>query len=148
MLFFNKVVPCLASGIQTKRIFLLSIGFVFLRISANAQEPKVNLVLYEGVVNGGYVDNGLFLNFGGPNLNMTFSISKILLGMFPSLRFKEDKGTPKNSFVTPALGVGISYMYKRLALHLPLYYNSKTTKENGKWNLGLGIGFKIQDINK
>lgn len=148
MLFFNKVLPCLASGIQMKRNFLLSIGFVFLGISVNAQEPKVNLVLYEGVVNGGYVDSGLFLNFGGPNLNMTFSNSKILLGMFPSLRFKEDKGTPKNSFVTPALGVGLSYMYKRLAIQLPLYYNSKTSKDNGKWNLGLGIGFKIQGINK
>jgi hypothetical protein len=129
-----------------KIIFTLFLSFFQFFLSA--REPKVTVASYEGVVNVGYVDHGFFLNFGGPNLNLNINNSKILLGMFPSLRFKEDKGTPKNSLVTPALGVGLSYMYKRLALHLPLYYNSKTTNSNGKWNLGFGIGFKISGINK
>jgi hypothetical protein len=130
------------------RIFLLSFSFVFLRLSVHAQEPKVNPALYEGLVNAGYVDNGYFLNFGGPNLNVSFRNSKLLLGMFPSFRFKEDKGTPKSAFVTPALGLGLTYMYKSIALHLPLYYNAKTSKDNGKWNLGVGIGFKISALNR
>jgi hypothetical protein len=133
--------------IQVPKLIFTLILFLF-QFSLSAQEPKVKLAYYEGVVNLGYVDNGLFLNFGGANLNLNINDSKILLGMFPSLRFKEDKGEPKNSFITPALGIGVSYMYKRLALHLPLYYNSKTSKENGKWNLGIGIGFKISGINK
>jgi hypothetical protein len=148
MSFFNPAMPSRAFGIKVKRIFFLTLSFVFLRLSVNAQEPKVNPALYEGLINAGYVDNSFFLNFGGPNLNMSFRNSKILLGMFPSLRFKEDKGIPKNSFVTPALGLGFTYMYKSVALHLPLYYNAKTPKENGKWNLGLGLGFKISSLNR
>jgi hypothetical protein len=130
------------------RIFFLTLSFVFLRLSVNAQEPKVNPALYEGLVNAGYVDNGFFLNFGGPNLNVSFRNSKILVGMFPSLRFKEDKGVPKNSFVTPALGLGFTYIYKSIALHLPVYYNAKTSKDNGSWNLGLGLGFMISALNR
>ena len=133
--------------IQVPKMIFTLILFLF-QFPLSAQDPKVKLASYEGVVNLGYVNNGLFLNFGGPNLNLNINNSKIMLGMFPSLRFKEDKGTPKNALVTPALGIGISYMYKRLALHLPLYYNSKTSNENGKWNLGIGIGFKISGINK
>jgi len=130
------------------RILLLTLSFVILRLSVHAQEPKVNPALYEGLVNAGFVDNGYFLNFGGPNLNVSFRNSKILLGMFPSLRFKQDKGTPKNTFVTPALGLAFTYMYKSIALHLPLYYTAKTSKDNGKWNLGVGIGFKISALNR
>ena len=94
------------------------------------------------------MDKGLFLNFGGPNVNVILKSSKIMLGMFPSLRFQEDQGTPKNSFVTPGLGIGVSYMFKSLVLQVPFYYNSKTAKVNGSWNLGFGIGFKISGLNK
>jgi hypothetical protein len=147
MNFFKLTRSTSVFNLQVLKI-IFTLVLAFFQFSLSAQEPKVKVASYEGVVNVGYVDNGFFLNFGGPNLNLSISNSKILLGMFPSLRFKEDKGTPKNSLVTPALGVGLSCMYKRLALHLPLYYNSKTSDENGKWNLGVGVGFNISGINK
>jgi hypothetical protein len=53
------------------------------------------------VVNGGYVDNGSFLNFGGPNLNMTFSNSKILPGMFPPYGSKKTKELQKTPLLHP-----------------------------------------------
>lgn len=137
-------------NIPTLKTFLVLV-LTFLHTSVKAQEskdPKLNLALYEGLVVGGYVDKGLFLNFGGPNVNVSFKSSKIVLGMFPSLRFQEDQGTPKNSFVTPGLGIGVSYMFKSLVLQVPFYYNSKTAKVNGSWNLGFGIGFKISGLNK
>jgi hypothetical protein len=124
----------------------LVLFLTLLHISVKAQDskgPKLNLALYEGVVVGGYVHKGLFLNFGGPNVNVSLKSSKIMLGMFPSLRFKEDLGTPKNSFVTPGLGIGVSYMFKSLVLQVPFYYDSKTEKADGSWNFGFGIGFKI-----
>ncbi len=113
-----------------------------------AQEDKVNFALYDGILVGGYVDNGAFLNFTGPNINATYKNSKFILGMLPSLRFKEDKGTPKNAFVTPNLGVGFTYSYKIWAIQMPLYYNAKTAIENGKWHIGLGIGLRISELNK
>jgi len=139
-----------SSNTQYLKTFLV-LFLTLLHISVKAQdskEPRLNFALYEGVVVGGYVDKGLFLNFGGPNVNVSLKSSKIMLGMFPSLRFQEDQGTPKNSFVTPGLGIGVSYMFKSLVLQVPFYYNSKTAKENGRWNLGFGIGFKISGLNK
>jgi hypothetical protein len=148
MSLFKPALTDWVFGLKLNRITYLTLIFVFLRLSASAQDSKVNPALYDGLINAGYVDNGFFLNLGGPNLNLSFPNSKILVGMFPSLRFKEDKGIPKNSFVTPALGLGVTYLYKSVALHLPLYYNAKTPKENGKWNLGIGLGFKISSLNK
>lgn len=113
-----------------------------------AQEGKVNFALYDGIFIGGYVDNGAFLNFTGPNINATFKNSKFILGMLPSLRFKEDKGTPKNAFVTPNLGVGFTYSYKFWAIQIPLYYNAKTATDNGSWNIGLGIGLRLNELKR
>lgn len=115
--------------------------------STFAQEEKVNFTFYDGIFVSGYVDNGAFLNFTGPNINTTYKSSKFILGMLPSLRFKEDKGTPKNAFVTPNLGVGFTYSYKILAIQLPLYYNAKTANNNGKWHVGVGIGLRINEFN-
>jgi hypothetical protein len=133
-----------------KKYFKASIVTIllFFHLSTKAQETKVSLTLYEGVIIGGYVDDGAFLNFGGPNLNISLKNSKFLLGMFPSLRLKEDNATPKNALVTPALGIGFTCIYKSMAFQLPFYYNPKTPKENGKWNIGIGIGFKISGLNK
>lgn len=113
-----------------------------------AQENKVFFALYDGIFIGGYVDNGAFLNFTGPNINATYKNSKFILGMLPSLRFKEDKGTPKNAFVTPNLGIGFTYSYKMWAVQLPLYYNAKTATQNGQWHIGLGIGLRLNEFNK
>ncbi len=116
--------------------------------STIAQEDKVSFALYDGIFIGGYVDNGAFLNFTGPNINATYKNSKFILGMLPSLRFKEDKGTPKNAFVTPNLGVGFTYSYKMWAVQLPLYYNAKTETLNGQWHVGLGVGLRLNELNK
>jgi hypothetical protein len=116
--------------------------------STFAQEDKVSFALYDGIFIGGYVDNGAFLNFTGPNINATYKNSKFILGMLPSLRFKEDKGMPKNAFVTPNLGVGFTYSYKMWAVQLPLYYNAKTATLNGQWHVGLGIGLRLNELNK
>lgn len=113
-----------------------------------AQEDKVSFALYDGIFIGGYVDNGAYLNFTGPNINATYKNSKFILGMLPSLRFKEDKGTPKNAFVTPNLGIGFTYSYKMWAVQLPLYYNAKTATLNGQWHVGLGIGLRLNELNK
>lgn len=130
---------------MTKILLILSI---ITSCSSFAKENKVKVTLYDGIIICGYVDNGAFLNFTGPNININYKNSKFILGMLPSLRFKEDKGTPKNAFVTPNLGVGFTYSYKIIAVQLPLYYNPKTPFINGKWHIGLGVGLRLNQLNK
>jgi hypothetical protein len=125
-----------------KNVLLLMLSIY--TTSIFAQEDKIKFALYDGIFIGGYVDNGAFLNFTGPNINAIYKNSKFTLGMLPSLRFKEDKGTPKNAFVTPNLGVGLTYSYKFWAIQMPLYYNAKTATDNGSWHIGLGIGLKLK----
>lgn len=108
------------------------------------KESKVAFGFFEGTVAAGYVDKGGFLNFTGPNVSLTSGKSKLLLGMLPSLRFKEDKSQVKNSFIMPTLGMGLTYSYKKLALQIPLYYNAKTSTVDGKWNMGIGVGIKLK----
>ena len=125
---------------------LLTIALLSL-FASNAQE-KVNAAFYDGIVVGGYVNDGGYLNFTGPNINATYGESKFILGMLPSVRFKEDKGATKNSFVFPTLGFGFTYSYKALALQIPFYYNAKTATEDGKWNVGIGIGLRLNKLHK
>lgn len=108
------------------------------------KESKISFAFFEGTALAGYVDKGGFLNFTGPNLSITSGKSKLLLGMLPSLRFKEDKSEVKNSFVMPTLGIGITYSYRKLAFQIPLYYNAKTATADGKWNVGIGMGIKLK----
>ncbi|MES2555445.1 MAG: hypothetical protein V4604_04795 [Bacteroidota bacterium] len=118
-------------------------------VITHAQETKkVKLSAYDGVLVGGYVDEGAFLNFTGPNINLVFKQSKLSLGMLPSLRFKEDHGTPKNAFVTPNLGAGLTYTYKWFAIQIPCYYNAKTATKNGHWYLGIGVGVRLNGFKK
>ena len=134
--------------------FLLFFLIGFQQYALHAQEvknaattmenSKLQFAAYDGIVIAGYVDHGGFLNFTGPNVSWSHNKTKVMLGMLPSLRFKEDKKEVKNSFVTPTLGIGLTYVYERVALQLPLYYNTKTGTENGKWNMGIGIGFKLK----
>jgi hypothetical protein len=107
-----------------------------------AQEAGLKLAAYEGIVVAGYVDEGAYLNFTGPNINLRQGRSRFILGMLPSLRFKEDRATPKNAFVVPGLGVGFTYAYKHLAIQLPLYYNAKTATQDGRWHAGIGLGWR------
>jgi hypothetical protein len=127
---------------------ILFIMLLMSTLTTFAQEDNVSFALYDGIFIGGYVDSGAFSNFTGPNINATYKNSKFILGMLPSLRFKEDKGTPKNAFVTPNLGIGLTYSYRMWAFQLPLYYNAKTATNNGQWHIGLGVGLRLNEFNK
>lgn len=113
-------------------------------IIEDSKKEKVTFCFFDGMIVAGYVDKGAYLNFTGPNVSYTSGKSKVLVGMLPSLRFKEDKAAVKNAFVTPTLGMGITYSYKKFAVQVPFYYNAKTSTVDGKWNVGIGIGLKLK----
>ena len=133
-------------------IYILSCSLVFAQQTQTVQpvpetndQPKVRVAIFDGVITGGYVDGGGYLNFTGPNINLKYKSSKFILGMLPSLRFKQDESKPtKNSLVTPNLGVGLTYCYNHFAIQVPLYYNTKTTTKNGAWVIGVGIGYSFK----
>ncbi|WP_374165946.1 hypothetical protein [Arcticibacter sp. MXS-1] len=107
---------------------------------------KVGVTPFEGIIVAGYVDKGAYVNFTGPAVKFTRKPVSVSLGMMPSLRIKEDKvseGAPKNSVITPSLGFGFTFSVRHLALQVPFYYNSKTAAKDGKWNPGIGIGYKF-----
>jgi len=116
-------------------------------IKTNSDEiskiTKVRISAYDGILAVGYVDGGGYSNFTGPNINMTYGHSKFILSALPSLRYKRDNAEPRNTFVTPTLGIGFTYSYKLFAIQLPLYYNAKTATENGQWHVGLGLGLRL-----
>ncbi len=95
---------------RKKSILFITATVVSMLISilTIAQDRELNVALYDGFIVGGYVDEGAYLNFTGPNINLRNNNSKFVLGMLPSLRFKEDRGIPKNAFVTPTLGGGLT----------------------------------------
>ncbi len=74
---------------------------------------------------------------------MSFKQRKIIFGMLPSLRFKEDNSKIKNSFIIPILGIGFTYCYKKFAMQVPLYYEPKTAVNNGRWIVGIGVRMKL-----
>lgn len=130
------------------KIFTIVFLFSLYSFNCYAQSDKIEFSAFDGYAIAGYVDNGAFINFTGPNFKYSIKESKFVIGMLPSLRFKKDNGKTENSFVTPNLGVGLTYSHNLWALQLPLYYNSKTSTENGKWNVGIGIGLRLDEIRK
>lgn len=133
---------------RLRKISLIFIPLIIFSIATNAQVEKVKPVLFDGVINFGYVNNGGYINFSGPGISATYKNSKFLLGMLPSLRYRVDKDSPKNASVFPNLGFGLTYSYKYLSLQLPLYYNVKTTTDDGSWHIGFGVGLRINALNK
>lgn len=113
-----------------------------------AQTNSVKPILFDGILVLGIVNKGGFVNFSGPSISATLKDSKFIIGMLPSLRFRVDNKTPNNSFLTPSLGVGITYCYKFLSAQVPIFYDPKTINSNGKWRLGLGIGLRLNGLNK
>lgn len=112
---------------------------------AQESAAKVKVAFFDGVAVAGYVDHGAFINFTGPNVNVTHKDVKFILGMLPSLRIKEDKSSgTKNNMITPNLGIGLTAVYKKMALQIPMYYNSKTAAENGSWKVGIGLGYSFK----
>ncbi|NBV90714.1 MAG: hypothetical protein EBR91_00910 [Flavobacteriia bacterium] len=102
----------------------------------------------DGALVMGYVDQGGFLNFTGPNVSLSKGHSKWIIGMLPSLRFKESPSTPHNAPIFPSLGAGLTYAYKVLVVQVPMYYNPKTLTANGRWTLGVGLGLRFSYFNK
>jgi hypothetical protein len=39
---------------------------------------------------------------------------------------------------------GLTYCYSKFVIQVPLYYNSKTTINNGRWNVGIGLGMRLK----
>jgi hypothetical protein len=128
-------------------ILVLSL-FILADRQVLAQNIDVKPIMTEGYINVGYVDNGAFVNFMGPGLKYKNTSSELVIGVLPSLRFKNDSGNTKNSFVTPSLGLGLTYTFKSYTFQLPLYYNSKTATKDGRWNMGIGLGIKINHLFK
>lgn len=116
---------------------ILISGFCF----SQETSSKVKASFFDGIATAGYVDHGAFINFTGPNLNFTYKNAKFILGMLPSLRIKEDRSSgTKNSPIMPTLGAGLTMVYKKIAVQIPAYYNSKTADQNGSWKIGIGLG--------
>ena len=107
---------------------------------------KTAVVGWDGMAVGGYVNQGGFVNFGGPTVKLIRKPFSYGFGILPTMRIKKDhveKGTPKNSAIMPTAGFGFTIVYKHLALQVPFYYNAKTATRSGKWNPGIGIGYKF-----
>ncbi|MDW9381882.1 hypothetical protein [Chryseobacterium sp. JV558] len=120
---------------------LLISGFYF----SQETSSKIKVSFFDGIAVAGYVDHGAFINFTGPNVSLTHQNIKFVLGMLPSLRIKEDRslGT-KNSPIMPTLGAGLTMVYKKIALQIPAYYNTKTADQNGSWKIGIGLGYSFR----
>lgn len=117
--------------------------------SAQAQNTitkNPTVVAWDGMAVAGYVNQGGFVNFGGPTVKLIKKPLSIGFGILPTIRIKKDnvpKDSPKNSAITPTAGFGFTVVYKHVVLQIPFYYNAKTTTKDGKWDPGVGIGFKF-----
>ena len=119
---------------------------IFGQTNQNLPTVEKYIVPFSGIFVSGYVDNGAFINFTGPNLSFTKGKSQFLVGMLPSLRIKKDTGATTNSLITPTLGLGITYCFRAFAFQIPCYYNPKTALKNGAWNIGVGVGIKLNAL--
>jgi hypothetical protein len=127
--------------------------FFMLCFSSNAQtngaavnaKSTLKTTLFEGIVAIGYIDHGATINFTGPAIKLTHKPFIFMIGMLPSLKIKEDKTAngPRNTWLIPSLGFGATAIYKHLALQMPFLYNAKTAAKDGKWNVGIGLGYKF-----
>ena len=134
-----------------KKLMIKTAGIALIVCSLNhlqAQEPakKVTLTAWDGMAVAGYVNNGGFVNFGGPTVRFIKKPFTAGFGILPTMRVKEDnasKDAPKNSAIMPTAGFGFTFVFKHLALQVPFYYNAKTATSDGKWHPGVGIGYKF-----
>lgn len=120
-------------------------GILISGICFSQETSKVKASFFDGIVVAGYVDHGAFINFTGPNVSFTQKNTRFVLGMLPSLKIKEDKSSStKNSPIMPTLGAGLTMVYKKMAVQIPVYYNTKTSDQDGKWNIGIGLGYSFK----
>ena len=130
------------------KIFCIAIAiFSFNALAAqNTTATNATIVGWDGMAVAGYVNNGGFVNFGGPTVKLIKKPFSFGFGILPTMRIKEDKvtkGSPKNSIIIPTAGFGFTFAYKHLVVQVPFYYNAKTATSNGQWNPGIGIGYKF-----
>jgi len=122
------------------------IGCLTLMLCFISIKSQTKAILFEGTIVTGYVDQGGFINCVGPSIKLNQKAYTVFAGLLPSLRIKEDKvtaGATKNTALTPGLGFGLTAVFRHMAVQLPFYYNPKTSVENGKWNPGVGLGYKF-----
>ncbi|WP_225872499.1 hypothetical protein [Pedobacter polaris] len=126
--------------------FVALTGCLALTMLFFTAKAQTKAVLFDGILVAGYVDNGAFVNCAGPSIKFSKKPYTILVGMLPSIRIKEDKvatGASQNTLVTPNLGFGATAVFHHVALQVPFYYNAKTAAKDGKWNVGVGLGYKF-----
>lgn len=124
-------------------LVFLSFGFVHAQQEA---VRKASFSAWDGMIVAGYVNQGSYVNFGGPSIRLVKKPWSAGFGILPTMRIKEDKvakGAPKNSAIIPTAGFGFTFGYRHLVVQVPFYYNSKTATGNGHWNPGVGLGFKF-----
>ena len=128
-----------------KLVLVVTTLFAFL--ASSAQDKKIVATAWDGVIVSGFVDDGAFVNFGGPSIKYVQKPMSIGFGVLPSMRIKPDvtalPGASRNAWVMPSLGYGVTFAYKHFAMQVPAYYNPKTATSDGKWNLGFGVGYKF-----
>jgi hypothetical protein len=128
-------------------IKLMYAAGIFISGLCFAQETgsQVKVSFLDGTAVAGYVDHGAYVNFTGPGISYKNKDLKLIFGMLPSLRIKEDRSAAtKNSIIMPTLGAGLTAIYKKMALQVPVYYNTKTATQNGAWKVGIGLGYSFR----
>lgn len=113
---------------------------------AQNKSTKPSLSAWDGMIVAGYVNQGSYINFGGPSIKLVRKPWVFGFGILPTMRLKQDKvakGTTKNSVISPTAGFGFTFAYSHLVVQIPFYYNPKTTTSNGKWYPGVGLGFRF-----
>lgn len=90
----------------------------------------------EGQIGVSTNGQAIFLNFGGPNIRFQYKKVAWGVGMYPSLRFWEDK---PRTFITPSLGFGAYLQYKKIGLIAPMYYNGA----KNEWIPSVGLSYKL-----
>ena len=134
-----------------KKLIIKTAGIIIIvcslgRLNAQDMSKRVSLTAWDGMAVAGYVNKGGFVNFGGPTVRFIRKPISAGFGILPTMRIKEEtvaKGASKNSAIMPTAGFGFTFVYKHVALQVPFYYNPKTATTNGKWNPGVGLGYKF-----
>jgi hypothetical protein len=132
--------------LKIRKKIMCSILSVLILNVLYAQNKSASVTVWDGMAIAGYVDHGGFVNFGGPTVKLIKKPWCFGFGILPTMRIKEDKvaaGAKKNSIVTPTAGFGFTVLYKHFVTQVPFYYNTKTATGDGKWNIGIGIGYKF-----
>lgn len=122
------------------------LALCMLNFKIKAQTTQIKPTLFEGTVVLSYIDHGAAINFTGPAIKFTRKPFSLLAGVLPSLKIKEDKtlgNAPKNAMIMPSLGCGVTAIYKHIVLQMPMLYTAKTTNKDGKWSVGVGLGYKF-----